>query len=199
MGGANVSSSKNAANAGNSSMEVQVGQSTLELVDGDITQQDTEAIVNPANNSLLGGGGVDGAIHRAAGPALLTECRALGGCETGEAKLTGGCGLKAKYVIHAVGPIYSQAGRKAPDLLANAYRSSLRLASKQGIKSISFPSISTGAYGYPVGEAARIALDTVTGYLLDHPNDRIQLVRFVLFGQPTYQAYVKALNDLMGE
>lgn len=197
-----MSSPKNAANAAsasNSSMEVQVGQSTLELVDGDITQQDTEAIVNPANNSLLGGGGVDGAIHRAAGPALLTECRALGGCETGEAKLTGGCGLKAKYVIHAVGPIYSQAGRKAPDLLANAYRSSLRLASKQGLKSIAIPSISTGAYGYPVAEAARIALDTVTGYLLDHPNDRIQLVRFVLFGQPTYQVYVKALNDLMGE
>jgi O-acetyl-ADP-ribose deacetylase (regulator of RNase III) len=142
---------------------------------------------------------VDGAIHRAAGPALLAECRALGGCETGEAKLTGGCGLKARYVIHAVGPVYSQAGRKAPDLLANAYRSSLRLASRQGIKSIAFPSISTGAYGYPVAEAARIALDTVTGYLLDHPDNKTQLVRFVLFGQPTYQAYVKALNDLMGE
>jgi O-acetyl-ADP-ribose deacetylase (regulator of RNase III) len=185
------------SNATNASMEVQVGQSTLELVDGDITQQDTEAIVNAANNSLLGGAGVDGAIHRAAGPTLLTECRALGGCETGEAKVTSGCGLKAKYVIHAVGPVYSQSGRKAPELLANAYRNSLRLATRQGIKSVAFPSISTGAYGYPVAEAARIALDTVADYLLDHPS--IQLVRFVLFGQPTYQAYVKALNELMGE
>lgn len=192
-----MSNPNNASNASKTSMEVQVGQATLELVDGDITQQNTEAIVNAANNSLLGGAGVDGAIHRAAGPALLAECRALGGCETGEAKLTGGCGLKAKYVIHAVGPVYSQAGRKAPELLAGAYRNSLRLASKQGIKTIAFPSISTGAYGYPVAEAARIALDTVTDYLLDHPG--IQVVRFVLFGQPTYQAYVKALNDLMGE
>jgi O-acetyl-ADP-ribose deacetylase (regulator of RNase III) len=187
------------SNAASARMEVQVGQSTLELVDGDIAQQDTEAIVNAANNSLLGGAGVDGAIHRAAGPALLAECRALGGCETGEAKVTGGCGLKAKYVIHAVGPVYTQAGRKAPDLLAGAYRNSLRLAARQGIKSIAFPSISTGAYGYPVAEAARIALDTVTNYLMEHPDGKLQLVRFVLFGQPAYQAYVKALNELMGE
>ncbi len=190
-------SSPDNSGAVSSKMEVQVGQSTLELVDGDITQQNTDAIVNAANNSLLGGGGVDGAIHRAAGPALLAECRTLGGCDTGDAKITGGCGLKARYVIHAVGPVYAQAGRKAPELLSNAYRNSLRLASRQGIKSIAFPSISTGAYGYPVAEAARIALDTVTDYLLDHPN--IELVRFVLFGQPTYQAYVKAMNDLMGE
>ena len=178
-------------------MEVQVGESTLELTEGDITQQDTEAIVNAANSSLLGGGGVDGAIHRAAGPELLAETQMLGGCATGEAKLTKGYRLKAKYVIHTVGPVYADAGRHAADQLASAYRSSLRLASKSGIKSIAFPSISTGAYGYPIAEAARIALDTVAEYLEDHPN--IQLVRFVLYGHAACQAYEKALKDLMGE
>ena len=178
-------------------MEVEVGQSTLELVDGDITQQDTEAIVNAANNSLLGGGGVDGAIHKAAGPELLAECRTVGDCPAGEARLTKGYKLKAKYVIHAVGPVYREAGRRAPELLANAYRNSLRIASKNGIKSISFPSLSTGAYGYPPQEAAPIALETVIEYLEDHPN--IQVVRFVLFGHAAYQAYEKALRDLMGE
>jgi O-acetyl-ADP-ribose deacetylase (regulator of RNase III) len=177
--------------------QVQVGQSTLELVEGDITQQDTEAVVNAANSTLLGGGGVDGAIHRAAGPELLAECKTLGGCATGEAKLTRGYRLKARYVIHTVGPIYSEAGRRAAEQLASAYRNSLRLASKAGIKSVSFPSISTGAYGYPMPEAARIALETVTDYLMDHPN--IQLVRFVLFGRAAYQVYEKALKELMGE
>lgn len=176
-------------------MEVEVGESTLELLDGDITVQDTEAIVNAANSSLLGGGGVDGAIHRAAGPELLAECRSVGNCPTGEARLTKGYKLKAKYVIHAVGPVYREAGRRAPELLANAYRNSLRLASKAGVKSIAFPSLSTGAYGYPPQEAAPIALETVIDYLEDHPN--IQLVRFVLFGHAAYQAYAKALNDLM--
>ena len=178
-------------------MEVQVGESTLELVDGDITQQDTDAIVNAANSSLLGGGGVDGAIHRAAGPELLAECQTLGGCATGEAKITKGYRLKAKHVIHTVGPIYTQAGRHAGDQLASAYRSSLRLAAKNNLSSVAFPSISTGAYGYPMPEAARIALETVAEYLEDHPS--IRLVRFVLLGKAAYQTYEKALNDLMGE
>ncbi len=178
-------------------MQITIGESTLELTEGDITQQDTEAIVNAANNSLLGGGGVDGAIHRAAGPQLLAECKTLGGCATGEAKLTKGYQLKAKYVIHTVGPVYREAGRHAPELLANAYRNSLRVANKAGVKSIAFPSISTGVYGYPEHEAAPIALETVAEYLEDHPN--IQLVRFILFGKKTYQAYEKALTELMGE
>ena len=178
-------------------MEVQVGESTLELVEGDITQQDTDAIVNAANSSLLGGGGVDGAIHRAAGPELLAECQKLGGCGTGEAKLTKGYRLKARHVIHTVGPVYTQAGRLAADQLASSYRNSLRLAAKSNISSVAFPSISTGAYGYPVPEAARIALETVAEYLEDHPS--IRLVRFVLLGKALYQAYEKALKDLMGE
>ena len=178
-------------------MEVAIGESSLELVEGDITLQDTEAIVNAANSSLLGGGGVDGAIHRAAGSALLAECRTLGGCGTGEAKLTKGYGLKAKYVIHTVGPVYQEAGRRAPELLAGAYRNSLRVASKNDIKSVAFPSLSTGAFGYPMPDAARVALETVTEYMETHP--AIRLVRFVLFGRAAYQAYEKALKDLMGE
>ncbi len=175
-------------------MKVKVGKSILELVQGDITQQDTEAIVNAANPTLLGGGGVDGAIHRAAGPELLEECRRLGGCATGDAKLTKGYRLKAKYVIHAVGPVYRKEGTRAPELLASAYRRSLEVASEHGIKSVAFPSISTGAYGYPVKEAAPIALETVAEYLKDHPG--IELVRFVLYDQKTYQAYEEALRKL---
>lgn len=175
-------------------MKVKVGKSILELVQGDITQQDTEAIVNAANPTLLGGGGVDGAIHRAAGPELLEECRRLGGCATGDAKLTKGYRLKAKYVIHAVGPIYRKEGTRAPELLASAYRRSLEVASEHGIKSVAFPSISTGAYGYPVKEAAPIALKTVAEYLKDHPE--IELVRFVLYDQKTHQAYEEALRKL---
>ena len=175
-------------------MKVKVGKSILELVQGDITQQDTEAIVNAANPTLLGGGGVDGAIHRAAGPELLEECRRLGGCATGDAKLTKGYRLKAKYVIHAVGPVYRKEGARAPELLASAYRRSLEVASEHGIKSVAFPSISTGAYGYPVKEAAPIALKTVAEYLKDHPE--IELVRFVLYDQKTHQAYEEALRKL---
>ncbi|HEX16233.1 MAG TPA: O-acetyl-ADP-ribose deacetylase [Deltaproteobacteria bacterium] len=175
-------------------MKVKVGKSILELVQGDVTQQDTEAIVNAANPTLLGGGGVDGAIHRAAGPELLEECRRLGGCATGDAKLTKGYRLKAKYVIHAVGPIYRKEGTRAPELLASAYRRSLEVASEHGIKSVAFPSISTGAYGYPVKEAAPIALKTVAEYLKDHPE--IELVRFVLYDQKTHQAYEEALRKL---
>jgi O-acetyl-ADP-ribose deacetylase (regulator of RNase III) len=167
----------------------------LELLQGDITEQDTDAIVNAANRSLLGGGGVDGAIHRVAGPQLLAECRTLGGCQTGDAKITKGYRLKARHVIHTVGPIYHSEGKRAPQLLASCYRRSLELASENKLKSVSFPSISTGAYGYPLEEAAPMALRTVIDYLKSHPD--IQLVRFVLFGNEAYQAYEKALRDLL--
>jgi len=176
-------------------MEAKIGQARLELLQGDITGQDTDAIVNAANRSLLGGGGVDGAIHRAAGPQLLAECRTLGGCETGDAKITKGYKLKARHVIHTVGPIYHSAGKKAPEQLGSCYRRSLEVASENKLKSVAFPSISTGAYGYPLEEAAPIALKTVTDYLKSHPD--VQLVRFVLFGNDAYQAYEKALKDLM--
>lgn len=180
-------------------MQIQIGQATLELVEGDITQQDTEAIVNAANPSLLGGGGVDGAIHRAGGPAILEECRKLGGCATGDAKITTGGRLRAKYVIHTVGPVYRREGpTKAAQLLASAYRRSLEVATEHGVKSIAFPSISTGAYGYPMEEAAPIALQTVINFL-ENQQDGIQLVRFVLYGQRAYAIYVQALQRLMAQ
>ncbi|HYB21544.1 MAG TPA: O-acetyl-ADP-ribose deacetylase [Thermodesulfobacteriota bacterium] len=176
-------------------MEAKIGKSRMELLQGDITEEDTDAIVNAANRTLLGGGGVDGAIHRAAGPQLLVECRTLGGCETGEAKITKGYKLKARHVIHTVGPVYHSAAKKAPELLASCYRRSLEVASANKLKSIAFPSISTGAYGYPLEEAAPIALKTAMDYLKSHPD--IQLVRFVLFGQDACGAYEKALKDLI--
>lgn len=187
--------------AGDLRTRVQINESFLELVEGDITQQETEAIVNAANSSLLGGGGVDGAIHRAAGPELLAECRTLGGCPVGEARLTSGYRLKAKYVIHGVGPIYRGTPRDA-ELLASVHRHALQLASEHGITSLAFPAISTGAYGYPMKEAAPVALQTVIDYLHEHPE--IKLVRFVLFpqgdlwvGQRAYQTYKAALKTLM--
>lgn len=176
-------------------MEVKIGTARLELVEGDITAQETEAIVNAANRSLLGGGGVDGAIHRAAGPELLAETRTLGGCQTGDAKITKGYRLKAKHVIHTVGPIYHAEGKRAPERLASCYRRSLEVATENRLKSIAFPSISTGAYGYPLKEAAPIALKTTIDYLKAHPE--IKWVRFVLFGQEAYQAYEKAVKDLL--
>jgi O-acetyl-ADP-ribose deacetylase (regulator of RNase III) len=176
-------------------MEVKIGNAKIELLEGDITDQDADAIVNAANRSLLGGGGVDGAIHRAAGPQLLAECRTLGGCETGEAKITKGYNLKARHVIHTVGPIYHSAGEKAPELLASCYRRSLEVASQNKLKSIAFPSISTGAYGYPLAEAAPIAVKTVMDYLKAHPD--VERVRFVLFGREAHLAYEKSLKDLM--
>ena len=182
--------------AGSDWVRVQINGSTLELVEGDITQQDTEVIVNAANSSLLGGGGVDGAIHRAAGPELLEECRTLGGCPPGQARLTRGYRLKADYVIHGVGPIYNGTPRDA-QLLAGVHRYALQLASENGIVSVAFPAISTGAYGYPMAEAAPIALGTVIEYLRGHPE--IRLVRFVLFGRRAYQAYLAALKSLMSD
>jgi len=174
---------------------VKIGAATLELVEGDITKQDTEAIVNAANTSLLGGGGVDGAIHRAGGPQILEECRRIGGCPTGEARITTGGRLKARWVIHTAGPVYRDGTYGEPELLASAYRSSLRLASEHGITALAFPSISTGTYGYPIADAARIALTTALDYVRAHPD--ITLVRFVLFGQAAYQAYEAALAELV--
>jgi len=175
-------------------MQVKVEDCVLELVEGDLTRQDTDAIVNAANQTLLGGGGVDGAIHRAAGPKLLNECRGLGGCPTGEARLTRGYNLKARYVIHTVGPVYRDGLHREPELLASCYRESLKLAAEKGLKSVAFPSISTGAYGYPIRDAARIALKTVKEFLRQH--SEIKLVRFVLFGRPAYEAYEAALREL---
>jgi len=176
-------------------MEVMIGGAKLELVEGDITRQDTEAIVNAANSSLLGGGGVDGAIHRAGGPQILEECRQIGGCPTGEARLTTGGNLKAAYVIHTVGPIYQGGGHREAELLASCYRESLKLASSKGLTSLAFPAISTGAYGYPLTEAARIAIKTVLDYLTQH--QEIRLVRFVLFGRPTYEVYQKVMREFL--
>jgi O-acetyl-ADP-ribose deacetylase (regulator of RNase III) len=174
-------------------MQIAIGKSRLELVQGDITQQDTQAIVNAANSSLLGGGGVDGAIHRAGGPQILEECRKIGGCPPGEARVTSGGRLQARYVIHTVGPIYHDGKRGEPETLASAYLNSLALASQHGIRSVAFPSISTGAYGYPMDQAALIALRTTISYLETHPE--IELVRFVLFGSSAYDVYERALNS----
>lgn len=177
-------------------MKVTINKSILELAGGDITEQETEAIVNAANSGLRGGGGVDGAIHRAGGPQIMEECRRMGGCPAGGAVLTTGGRLKARYVIHAVGPVYSGGTKGEAGLLASAYKNSLKLASEKGISSIAFPSISTGAYGYPIDDAARIALKTVIDYLKEH--EGIRLVRFVLFGSDAYRAYEAALNEITG-
>jgi len=159
----------------------------IELVRGNLVHQDVDAIVNAANTSLLGGGGVDGAIHAAAGRELLVECRTLGGCATGSAKITRGYGLKARHVIHAVGPVYSGSPRDA-EILASTYRACLRIAIDRELSSIAFPSISTGAYRYPVDRAASVAVRTV----LDHRGSL--LVRFVLFDQATHDSYQRALT-----
>lgn len=175
-------------------MKVNVQKSILEIVHGDITQQDTEAIGNAANSALAGGGGVDGAIHRAGGPSIMSDLRArYKGCPTGSAVITSGGNLKAKYVIHAVGPRYS-GSPKDPELLSGAYRRSLELCTQNKISSIAFPSISTGIYGYPVEEASRIALKAVMDYLKDHPE--IKLVRFVLFDSRTFEVYETTLKEL---
>jgi O-acetyl-ADP-ribose deacetylase (regulator of RNase III) len=178
-------------------MQVQIGDATIELVEGDLTQQAVDAIVNAANSSLLGGGGVDGAIHRAAGPQLLEACRALGGCETGDAKITRGYNLPAKYVIHAVGPVYRDGKHGEPVLLASAYRASLERASENGCASIAFPAISTGVYSYPMEDAARIAFRVIVDYLGEHPE--ITLVRYVLYNTLTYQVHARVLEQVLSE
>jgi O-acetyl-ADP-ribose deacetylase len=163
----------------------------IEILRGDITKLDVDAIVNAANTTLLGGGGVDGAIHRAAGPELLEECRTLGGCQPGEAKLTKGYRLAARFVIHTVGPIWKGGKHAEPETLANCYRNSLQLAGKNRIKTVAFPAISCGAYGYPIPEAAQIALETTRDFLAT--DDKIEKVIFVLWGGDIYEAYRRLL------
>ncbi len=166
-------------------------QERITVVQGDITRQRVDAIVNAANSSLLGGGGVDGAIHRAAGPELLAECRQLGGCPTGEARITSGYRLPAPWVIHTVGPIWHGGGHGEQEVLASCYRRSLELAGQHGLRTIAFPAISTGAYGFPAGPAARIAVDAVSGFLRTH--SAIEKVFFVCFDRGTYDAYQDAV------
>ena len=166
--------------------------STIQLHRGDITQLNVDAIVNAANKSLLGGGGVDGAIHRAAGPELLNACRQLKGCETGDAKITKGYNLPAKYVIHTVGPVYNGGKYNEAEKLASCYRRSLEVALLNGVKSIAFPNISTGIYGYPKQEAAQIATQTVKDLLVT--NSEIETVIFCVFDEENYSIYTNLLT-----
>ena len=166
----------------------------IEIVQGDITKQHVDAIANAANTSLLGGGGVDGAIHRAAGPELLRECRTLNGCETGKAKITKGYRLPARYVIHTPGPVWHGGGHGEEELLASCYRSCLALASEYGCRTVDFPSISTGVYRFPLDKAARIAIGTIAAYLDGHPE--IERVRMVCFDERTESFYREALEKL---
>lgn len=178
-------------------METKIGKTKLSLIQGDITLQETEAIVNAANTSLLGGGGVDGAIHRAGGPKILEECKAIrakqGGCPTGEAVITSGGNMKTKYIIHTVGPVWSGGNRGEEQLLRNAYYNSLDLAREKGIKSVSFPSISTGVYRFPIDKASRIALNTVKEFVQEH---NFVEVRFTLFSERDLKAYEDALKEI---
>jgi len=182
-------------------MEVIINNTKLSMIQGDITRQATDAIVNAANPSLMGGGGVDGAIHRAGGPIILEECKQIvakqGRLPPGKAIITTGGNLKAKYVIHTVGPIWRGGSRNETELLASAYRESLKVAAENKLASISFPSISTGAYGYPVREAARIATGTVISFLKEQATSIKEIV-FVLFDSRTYENYCSALQEIIG-
>ncbi|MBN1861043.1 MAG: O-acetyl-ADP-ribose deacetylase [Candidatus Thermoplasmatota archaeon] len=175
-------------------MERIINTSKIFLTIGDITKESTDAIVNAANSRLAGGGGVDGAIHCTGGPAIMQQCRKIGGCPTGKAVITTAGALKAHYVIHAVGPRYNDGTHQEAALLKSAYLESLTLASARNLTSISFPAISTGAYGYPLKEAAHIALHTVIEYLKD--NQDIHLVRFVLYNQATYTIFASELQQI---
>jgi O-acetyl-ADP-ribose deacetylase (regulator of RNase III) len=166
----------------------------IEIVEGDITRQRVDAIVNAANTTLLGGGGVDGAIHRAAGPRLLEECRALGGCPTGEAKITKGYDLPAKWVVHTVGPVWRDGLHGEDELLANCYRNSLALAARHNLHTIAFPAISTGVYRFPLERATRIAIREARGFLSQSEIDVI----FVCFGQETLQCYQTVMAEVGG-
>src|SRR2546428_3300508 len=170
-----------------------IGETSLELVQGDITEQRTDAIVNAANTTLLGGGGVDGAIHRAGGPSILEECRRLGGCAPGDAKATGAGGLPARFVIHAVGPIWSGGDDGEPELLASCHRRAIELADELGCRTVAFPAISTGAYGYPVELAAPVAIAATQTALAAHPS--VELARFVFRDEKTLGHYRTALGS----
>jgi len=183
--------------------DLQIASTRLRLTRGDITQQDVDAIVNAANSGLMGGGGVDGAIHRAGGPIILDQCQELrrtaypGGLPTGQAVITAGGRLKARYVIHTVGPIWYGGQSGEPELLAGAYRTSLLLAVEKGLRTIAFPAISTGIYGYPIEQAARVALDTVIGVVKAQPG-RLDEIRMVLFSDQDLAVYETALASLAG-
>lgn len=166
----------------------------VDVIQGDITQQNVDAIVNAANESLLGGGGVDGAIHRAAGPQLLEECRKLNGCQTGQAKITQGYNLRAKWIIHTVGPVWQGGQHHEDELLAKCYHSSLALAVQHSVRTIAFPAISTGVYAFPLDRATQIAVTEVKNFLTQ--SDSIEQVSFVCFGKATYQCYLDAIDQL---
>ncbi len=183
-------------------MEVSIKNAKLSIIQGDITRQATDAIVNAANSSLMGGGGVDGAIHRAGGPAILEECRQIvsrrGRLPTGRAVITTGGNLKARFVIHTVGPIWHGGNKGEPELLASAYRESLRVAAENNLASVSFPSISTGAYGYPVAEAAKVAVSAVVSFLREGAAS-VKEVVFVLFDPVTFENYSSVLGEMAKE
>ncbi len=182
-------------------MEFRIGNAKIRIIRGDITEQETDAIVNAANSSLMGGGGVDGAIHRKGGPKILEECKRIrrtqwpNGLPTGKAVITTGGNLKAKYVIHTVGPVWRGGKHGEAELLADAYRNSLKLAVSKGIKTISFPAISTGAYGYPMEKAAEVALKTVRDFL--ETEDKLDEVVFVLFTESAYRVYERKAGEIL--
>jgi O-acetyl-ADP-ribose deacetylase (regulator of RNase III) len=182
--------------------EVSINQSKLAIIQGDITRQATDAIVNAANPGLMGGGGVDGAIHRAGGPAILEECQQIvsrqGQLPTGKAVITTAGNLKARFVIHTVGPIWHGGNKGEPELLASAYQESLKMAAEHNLSSISFPSISTGAYGYPVAEAAEVAVKTAASFLKEQLTSIKEIV-FVLFDSATFQSYSSMLGEIANE